>query len=77
MHLEILWVVTPYSAVVEYHRFTMKMVASRFSETLVSYRNTTRHRSSEGLDFNDLSVLFVEFDVKFLFIMKCACFVSC
>jgi len=29
---------------------TLKMEAARSSETLVSYRNTTRHHNSEDLD---------------------------
>jgi hypothetical protein len=53
--VEVFLFVTPCSVVVGYQRFSeghaaLKMEAARSSDTLVSYRNTTRRHNLEDLD---------------------------
>jgi hypothetical protein len=53
----VLWVVTPCRDMVRCQRleepcFTLKTEAARFSETMVSYRNTTQRHNPEDHDFN-------------------------
>jgi hypothetical protein len=60
LQVEVFWVVTPCSVVVEYQRFrdtccvylhfTLKMEAALSSETMVSYYNTTWRHNPEDLD---------------------------
>jgi hypothetical protein len=45
IQVQVVWVVTPCSV-------DMKMEASRFSETLVSYHNTLLRHNPEDLDLN-------------------------
>jgi len=55
--VQVFWVVTQCSVTVRYQRFgelccLHLQCEARFSETLVSYRNTTRRHNLEDLDMN-------------------------
>jgi hypothetical protein len=50
LQVEVFWAVTPFSVVVGYQRFTLKMEAAWSTETSVSYHDTTLRHSPEDLD---------------------------
>jgi hypothetical protein len=64
--VEVLRVVTPYSVVVRYQRFTLKMEAAWTSEALVSH-NTTRCHKPEDLDLKHDCHESLRTRIKFLY----------